>query len=207
MPNYNLWQSEVRVRITGAVVIAVIATIVIAVFVNYPARRPEIQFAAFVFGASAAIYSAYHAGLNVRINLYRDRQKRSYEILDSFNRVDSVTVRITVDEAMDKAETPSLVYKTIRSDPQKDAGVRHLLGVFEDLAIAVRSGYADEGVLYWSLNQLAVRYFDVFKPYIDEVRRDRRNQTLFIEFERLAAAWRTSRSLVTRRSMTNDDGT
>lgn len=196
LSNYNTWRPELTLRITVAALIAVFGIAFIVAFVLSD-RRAEITFAAAVVAASAGIYSAYHAGMTLRVNLYRDRQKRSYEILDSFNRVDSVSVRVIVDSDMSGVDSPQTAYRTIVEDPQKHASIRHLLGLFEDLAIAIRTGYADEPVLFWSLQFAAVHYYDGLKRYIDGIRSARHNNNFYTEFEKLVGAWRTGKSLVT----------
>lgn len=200
MDNYNFWRPGVNIRLTIAAVVAGVAALFIIAYVLSPARRAEIQFAAFAVGAAAAIFSAYHAGITLRLNLYRDRQKRAYEILDTFNRVDSVETRVIMDEVI-ASDAPATAYKTILADPQKHQSVRLILGVFEDLAIAVRTGYADEYVLFSSLQFAAAHYFDGLKPFIDGVRKEKNNKKFFIELERLVGAWRLGKSLVTSRPL------
>jgi len=50
--------------------------------------KEDIKFAAAVIGGAAAIYTAYHAWATLRSNIKRDKQRRSFEIIDSFNELD-----------------------------------------------------------------------------------------------------------------------
>lgn len=202
--NYNEWRPEVTLRITAAAVIGLAALVLVAVFIVFREYREEVRFVANVLSWSGGIYAAYHAGISLRLNLYRDRQKRAYEILDSFNKVDSASVRSMIDSALAGSAQPTLAYQAMKSDKDKDGAIRYVLGILEDMSIAIRTGYADENILFASLCGTTLRYYDAFKTYIDELRRDRNNPKIYIELERLAGAWRTNRSLANNRAVLSD---
>jgi hypothetical protein len=187
---------EVIVRLTWGVVIPVAALAFIVAFHFLNDMRGEIKFAAAVVGGAAAIFSAYYAGIALYINLYRERQKRAYEIIYSFNNPDSVRARVAIDNELKKTSSDAIDFNAIVVDEEKHASVRHLLGVLEDLAIGVKSGYADEAVLFCALNYLVVKYYDALKMFIDAVRTTRNNKLLYTDLEGLAANWKKDQSYI-----------
>jgi hypothetical protein len=197
MSNLNYWKPEITVRVTTAALIALSALCFIVVFIRFPKKREEVKFIAAVCAAGAAIYSAYYSGTTLRLNIHRDKQKRAYEILDSFNKVDLVGVRILIDQDLATADTTILAYKAITTDPQKHSNVRYLLGVLEDLAIGVRTGYVDEQVLWRSLEFTVQYYYDGLRLYIDGLRTARGNMMFYNELESIVSCWREGKSILT----------
>jgi hypothetical protein len=201
MHNYNDWEPTVNLRIGVAVLVIAWAALLIGAFISMPDRRAETTFTAAVTAAGAALYSAYHVGVALRINLYRDKQKRAYEVLDQLNRVDSISVRLIVEAVMRDKLDSDTAYRVIVGDKQKEESVRMLLGMFEDMAYAIRTGYAHEDVLFAALQVVAAFYYDGLKAYIDGLREARNNDDFYSDFEQLAGAWRQHKSYRTGKSM------
>ena len=166
----NFWKPEVTVRITVAVIIVLLAAGFIVAYLVFddPSSRDKIVFIASVVGGAAAVYSAYYAGASLRLNLYRDKQGRAFEVLDSLNRSDTVSAAATIDRAIE-AKSGTLTYELVTSDMTLYPAVKILLGIYEDLAIAASIGYADEGILYQSVHTTTVYYYDALKQYMDGV--------------------------------------
>lgn len=190
----NFWKPEVTVRITVAVIIVLLAAGFIAAYLVFddPSSRDKIVFIASVIGGAAAVYSAYYAGASLRLNLYRDKQGRAFEVLDSLNRSDTVSAAATIDRAIE-AKPGTLTYELITSDLTLYPAVKILLGIYEDLAIAASIGYADEGILYQSVHTTTVYYYDALKQYMDGVRKVKGSKEYYCELEKLVGRWRINK--------------
>jgi LPS O-antigen subunit length determinant protein (WzzB/FepE family) len=88
---------EIRLRLTVAAALGVMALASILAFLTAPSWRAEITFTAAAIAGAAGIYSAYYAGLALRINLHRERQKHSFDLLDRFNGADFIKARVLID--------------------------------------------------------------------------------------------------------------
>ena len=90
-----------------------------------------------------------------------------------------------------------LTYRSIEANLDSRLRVTMLLGVLEDLSIAMRLGYADERTTYQSLGSLVPTVFYGLAGYIDGLRSRNRDKTIYVEIERFAEAWREGKSAIT----------
>ena len=99
----------------------------------------------------------------------------------------------------------------LSKDKSLNVAIAKVLGSFEDMALAIRLGLADEELLYYSMNLPLTRLVDTLDGYINLLRRGYDTSapnapfdaarphvdTIFIEVTELAAAWKKKRSIVT----------
>lgn len=71
--------------------------------------------------------------------------------------------------------------------------VAHHLNDLEVLAGIVHSGMVDTDMIYSIHNSRVIRLYRIFQQFIEELRRQRNDEDLFIEFEKLALAWELKR--------------
>ena len=187
---------EINIQITIAVLLAVLSVAAILGFISWPSIRDELVFAAAITGGAAAIYSAYYIGATLRLSIIKEKQKMSYAILDHFNRVDINIIRSTIDSLSSQQLSQKDVYERIVADHELHSSVRLLLGLIEDMSIAIRKDVVDEEILYISLSFVVPWTFSHLSSYIKEFRERYRVPSIYIETQRLAEAWNTGRSLI-----------
>lgn len=135
-----------------------------------------------IVAGAAAIYSAYYVGAALRLNLDRERQKASFDILSLLNRPEFVTVRKFIDTQVEGHQTISAqdLYQKVRSESELDQAVTMVLGILEDASIAVQTEYVDENALHASLLDIVHRYFHSLRGYIEQFREAKGATPLFL---------------------------
>jgi len=90
-------------------------------------------FSAGIIGGAAAIYSAYFAAQTLKINLQRDKYKRSLELTKQLNGIELTKVRTLVIDDLSNPDIPkSQIHNKVISDKDVHDAVRIVLNHFED---------------------------------------------------------------------------
>jgi hypothetical protein len=191
--------------------------------------------AAVAIAAWGGIYARDWAQANAdrdrarfRVLTDRDRKAQAFHILENLDRDDNVSLRIAIREAFHDVHTDLEETKQRLGIDQKEPAdegpraewerkrrlryaVARVLGTFEDLALSIRCGFADESVLYYSLNRPVVELYDMFELYIKQHARKSNTPhaaTTYAELEALATCWKNRRPLVPElEAHRNSDGT
>lgn len=190
---------------------SIVAGLVIAIVVltyGYITGGSQCQKAiTFFVGAVAAgstFLAAYFAGkaMNRSIRATEDNAKAekmrlSYQILQTIsNSVSSETKELLMKEIED--DTPKDTGKTdqyhrIKENTELNQAVIHVLGAFEDMAIAIKRGIADEEFLKDSMIVMIDIYFRAFRGYIFGLREEHKKENLYNELEDLHNKWNKTR--------------
>ncbi|HEX8636132.1 MAG TPA: DUF4760 domain-containing protein [Pyrinomonadaceae bacterium] len=187
---------SVRVKLTVFIILAIVSVLVVVIHILAPAYRGEIEFATAVAGGAAVVYAGYYTAISLRISIDQNKKNNAFKLLSELNDVDLVKIRTLVEKEIPAENlTRKQMHDKILNDQILLAGVTNILGIFEDLAIAIQHDQVDEEVLHASLVFLIPWTFDKLKPYIDEERREA--QVLYCEMEKLRDAWRAQRYLRT----------
>jgi len=162
-----------------------------------PAYREQIKFAAALFGAAAAIYSAYYVGAALRLQVSRNRQKASFEIIGLLNRPEFVEVRNFLEHGVEGHEKLSAedLFSKIDKDEKLDNAVTVVAGILEDMSIAIQVDYVEEDILYTSLVSIVHRNWSGLRGWLEQLRQKRCDPVIGIELQKLAASWESGRRL------------
>jgi len=184
-----------------AAVVILLAIGLVAAFATWHAARSELIYGAAVLGGSTGLYSAYYAAAAIRLQIYRDQQARAFEFINQYNE-DARTRARVYSETLNPLDelSPKEVEERIAADPELREGVRGILNSFEEMAIAVRTGYADEPVAFFFFVSVLPFAMRRLGAYISTARTEEDNLT-WVEAERLAAAWRAGISVIDRRAL------
>jgi hypothetical protein len=82
--------------------------------------------------------------------------------------------------------------QTLGADGEEAAA--SLMSLFEDLALAVRSGYVNESTTFRSLGPVTVEYIQGLRPYIFHIQQDRGNKVYFEDALLLLKHWKSGDS-------------
>ncbi|GAB1487967.1 hypothetical protein MASR2M8_04100 [Opitutaceae bacterium] len=141
----------------------------------------RIDFSVKTAFGSAALMSLLVAYQTLRLNIYKDQVKGTFEFLSRFDRAEEKKARNDLDALFSRAgslreylfddvpEPRMRAFNEVITAEEKEAA-RTVMAFFEDVALAVRTGYASEAVMYRSLGPVAILYVNALRPYIEHVR-------------------------------------
>lgn len=170
--------------------------------------------AILIFAACVTAYAAIYATLFSRwrvrstaVELRAERLRRTFDLLRHLDQDDRVNMRIQIRLAFSAVETVDSKEK-LKISPEdlvaveaalmeNDAALRHAvgktLGSFEDLSLAIKLGYADEGLVHRSLAGVVCRHFEWLHHWV--IKQQAEDPTIYREFIELATAWRNKKSV------------
>lgn len=170
--------------------------VIILLHIFIPSIRSELAFGAAIFAGSVAIYGAYYARATLLSRLEADRLKRTFEILDRLNSPDLAGARRSLNAKIDHRNlAPAELFKQVTGDLALYTEVTLLLGLYEDMAIAIQAGYADEDVLFKGLAWPVHWAWESLGGFTHELRKARDRPTIYLQFQELAAAWEAKTAL------------
>jgi len=143
----------------------------------------------------------------------REQVKVAFEIAARFDTVEMIKARTHIKQKLDSFIDAEVDGQKDENDPQYQekfygiivdktniedyAIVRKMLGMAEDVSLAIQYHYADEEILNLSLRQIICQTYTQFMPYIKQGRKNTSVKELHIELEKLYEAWSKGKSLVT----------
>jgi len=161
--------SSFTVKLTIAVILTVLALAAILLHIFIPSWNREIEFAAVVIGGAAAVYAAYYTAISLRLSVTLTRDRNTFDLLKELNRIDVTRIRLEIKHKLSAENlTAKDVHEKILADSELLGAVNTLLGLFEDMSLAVQYDHVNEEILYYSLLFLVPWTFDTLKPFINE---------------------------------------
>ncbi len=119
-----------------------------------------------------------------------ERRREAFALVARWNSPELFYARQVCQEALEAFRTGQQKgIDQYLADPKKAQNARHVLNLLEEIAIAKRTGHADEEVLSRSFAGLTIRLFKAFEEWIDEHRNTIGRQKIWSEFEALYREW------------------
>jgi len=188
--------ANVSIRITIAAFLAVLGISVCLLYLFLPQYQTEIVFITAVFGGLAAIYSAFYAGVSIRSNIRGELIRNSFQLIHYFHQIDLIRARVHCEKEFEFDHiSPVQFCDKIASDQDLHLVIKELLSIFSDVSCAIQQEFADEQTLYMSLDTTLLSTFEICRPYIEEVRKQRKNPSIYVQFEKLAKSWMAGKYL------------
>jgi len=191
-----------HLRIKLAVLLSVTSVILIGCYFAFGLLRDQLTFAAAVIGGAAAVYTGYYTAATIRENISesranasRTRMAASFDFLRQANQLgySKIRTKLLTDVQFDKLGAEEIHQKII-SDKELLEVVTNTLGCFEDMAIAIKAGFVDERILYYSINGTVCSMQKNLAHYI-KVEKDNHGPHFYEEYETLVNSWRNHKSL------------
>lgn len=165
----------------------------------------EIDFSVKAAFGSAALMSLLVAYQTLRLNIYKDQVKGAFEFLSRFDRPEEKKARNDLDALFSRVgalceyladEIPNdRVQGFIESISEEEKEVaRTVMAFFEDVALAVRTGYASEAVMYRSLGPVSILYVNALRPYVEYIRKRDLDPLYFEDSMIMLRHWRRALS-------------
>jgi hypothetical protein len=140
-----------------------------------------IQTGAFFLSAVGAIAVIYYNGKQARLRALIDlivHQKTDNELVEATRRVN----------ALHKSGVPWTSHLDKNCSERKD--ILLILNNLEFIAVGVRLGSFDENTYKQMQCTNVLRIWEASKGFIEEIRSERKKDTLFQDFEKLALRWK-----------------
>lgn len=193
-----LGKIQITINVTIALLVIVTGGALVTFYILYPAQKDLLVFCAAVLAGMSAIYSAFHVGQSLRMQVTRDRMHRSFELTHQFTDIDFTKIRHFIDSNVKyKQMAPEDISKKITEDENLQHAVKAALNWFEGVSIAIQKGYVEEDTLYLSLAFVIPDCFKSLQPFVRQERRICDDRLLFIELEKLVNAWTSQTYLST----------
>lgn len=165
-----------------------------------PEMREQLLFLSAFSGSIPVAFASYHAARSFQVSVERDKLHKSFEILCNMNARDVSDTRYRIERKVKEFNGDlDLLCKKINEDVGLYDDVNHVLGMFEDMTIAIRKGYTDESMLHKSLASVVRNLHRDLLPYIVKLRIDEGDSLYYTEFEDLERCWSRNQSIVDER--------
>jgi len=192
------WEKSVTVRVSS---VAVIVLIGLALTLGYSQiregdnYRKVFEFAAAIVLGGSGVYSAYLAAIALRAGVLLERQRNAYHILEILNEADLIAAKNMLDSLLTEAVAEKDVYPLIAGNKEHLDRTRRLLGAYEDMAIAVHTGYADGETILRSSGSSVIAYHGRLRGFIRELRKSKEQfQNYYTDLDALVAEWQLKRT-------------
>lgn len=150
-----------------------------------------VEFAGLLAGALAAIVQLQNAAVDTRKNLRRAQAEVSFRLIDKWSER-KVATAVAVTERLVKLASktsPEQMRQHFVTDQRSSQAFQDVLDLLEGFGLAVRKGYADDGILcgyYWAVVE---RYYGTFKEFIKQQRGRIKQPGAYENFEWLYNNW------------------
>lgn len=160
-------------------------------------HRDHIKFTAALLGGAAVIYSAYYVGAALRLQIARDKQRASFEILSMLNMPEFVDVRNFIAKEVEGHQqiSPVDLFSKIDQDRNLDNAVTIVVGTLEDVSIAIQCDYVDEDILYASLITIVRNNWAGLRVWVEQIRLKLDSPFIGIELQKLVTSWDSGKRL------------
>ncbi len=191
--DFNL-KVERKFTVRIGVVAIIFVGVIVSVYFFLPAHKELATFIAIAVGAAAAIVSAFYIAQSVYANVDSEQMTRTMSLTSEWNTTsffDSKKAVIgLIKPIADKPreERLRIIQERIKDDDMLELNITNVLNYLEDLAVLVDKGFVNEGVIRELYQTNVLRYYDVFEPWIADLR-NRRGSRLYIGLESLCRKW------------------
>ncbi|MBT9168451.1 MAG: hypothetical protein DDT19_01796 [Syntrophomonadaceae bacterium] len=203
--NVGIYEVKINIFITVFLIAASVALILSFIyFKDDKDAQAAIAFSVSIIVGIAVIYTAFYIGQSMKINLRRDMLKQSIEVINRVEGMEISKVRSFIRDELSSgkiSQTPEEVYKMITADKDLCDAVITVLGYFEDISILIQKGYVEEELLYMSFCPTVPFYYKALEPYINKVREQRNDPSIYIEFTKLSTSWSSKKYLYSNKKV------
>jgi len=194
----------------------ILCTVVVVIFAYWRYSSDvgiagKIDFAAKSAFSCAAVASLFVGYQTLRLNIHQKQIDAAFLLLARYDKEDERKARRKVEaliaktgrlrEYQDDAVPPLRIEgfsQAIQSDENLEEAINTILGYFEDVSLALKSGYASEAILYRSIHPTAIKLVTALRPYVHHYRRREGTDVYYEDAVDLATRWRKGLSVRSR---------
>lgn len=190
---------EIRFPVGISAVLFALVCLGGVIFWFYPHLRDELTFFGAAFGMSAGVVAAYYIGKTLEITvsqrnegLTSDKVNKAFSFIQRWNGApfqDRQGWRELQERV--KGKQPSEIASIIEGEYKERAIVVDVFNFFEEMALAMNEGLADEATLRRFFRDMVERYYTQFGDWVNKMRTDgnRPRPRVYIEFEAVVKRW------------------
>lgn len=190
---------KLEVPVTASILLFIAIVLLTFLYIKEATWRPGIKFFGASAGIAAGVLSAFYVGRGLKITIeQRDRLladdaiSRAFVFVQRWNDPNFASLRSDWRELLDEIEgkTGTEICSTLKGNHKKRTTVADVLNFFEEMSYAAKSGVANEETLRLLLPSVVERYFSAIWPWVERLRTDRHQPTLYEHFEWLRNKWK-----------------
>jgi hypothetical protein len=188
----------VKFPVLSSVILTIAALLLTLVFHYHKEWRESMNFGIAAGALAAGALGAYYVGRALAQTIQQrsefvTEQKiaRAFEFHRRWNDPTLAQIKANFRELIEsgKAHIPDHVEELIEADKAKRTAVVEVLNFFEELAIAVHTGVADNDTLARGFRAPLNTYHATLQPWIKQHRSSKKRPTMWIELDRLVERW------------------
>ena len=191
----DLFSANVTVTVGGLLALAVAGLTFLHWYL--PDYRGTIVFFSIAVTAAAGLAGSFYIANTLRLQLDQSREnsrRRPLEValilLARWNDPDIFDSRSSCNAVLEKyKEKGNEGVVELLENAQTAQQVRHILNFFEEIAMLVKGGYADEELVAGAFSGLVTRTYSALAGWIIEHRRTSGRDRVWIEFQWLNDRW------------------
>lgn len=202
--SFGKW--SIKFTFTLGLGLSMVGACLILFFVFFDEHRGTLIFATSVIGGLGALYSAIYIGQTLRRNIQTERITKTFDIMWRFEKPEIVEVyRFVMDYLVTQKVLPDDIYTKISENVKLYTGARTILNQFEVISLAIQQKHFDETISYKMFGMMVPFFYDHLMPFINGLReflqKDQNSDKIYVEFVKLALAWKAGKHLATQRPL------
>jgi hypothetical protein len=183
-----------RARLTIATLLGLVAGCLIVAFAVAPSARKALTFTAAVIAGATGIYSTYYAAANIRGQIELSRKRTALRFIEAWPSEERSKERQALRRINAKELSAHDLVHQMGEDEDLERAARTHLNFIQAMAVAIRSGTADEALLYDYFHLIVEDTMELVKAYISYQREEYRHAEIWIHAEELGTSWHASPS-------------
>ena len=195
--NGNRGRLTIHVTIGYLVIYALVIASIAAALAYFYARsnddmRKVITYGSSLFGAMVAMLTLIYTSQTIRQDNDERKNAAAAKFIERWNTPSLTPIKLqwwTLNHELDQL-TPEGRSTMLATDLPKRMTATEVLNFFEEMAVAVNTMSADEEFLKRFSRTIVLAYWSRYSYWITEHRKRDGNSRVFVEFQKLAEAWK-----------------
>lgn len=178
--------------VTKLLILVGMAIILTILFYEYGQLRTTIVFGASALGVAGAIYSALLASENLQGVIKHRQLDFSFGYMVRWNDPAFSKLKHRWREILEviRGRSPEDIEKLLNENKEDRTTAVDVLNFFEEMAIAIKFGTADELILREAFHGIIIDYYSTAEPWIERHRAAKARPRFLCELEELRDKWK-----------------
>jgi len=186
---------KIKIRVTVTLVIVVLGLTVLHWWA--PALQSTIEFFVLSVTGAAGIFSVVYLAHTLLETIDQHKVSLAHRLIDRWNSPEYYNARSALHNVTEhhlKCQNDSEAVKALLENGDDTSkgmamNIRHILNIFEEIAVAIEGGYALESILIELYKAPLIRTFEALMPWIGFHRTRAKCPTLWEHGEKLYIKW------------------
>lgn len=185
-----------NIRITITIALLALVVVLTALHFYLPAHRVTIEFFALSLTAASAIGSLFYLARTLQGHLEQRPKDRAWKLVDRWNSPNFFYCRKSLHEVLEiyrlngNSQAKATEFLDHATHQENATNTRNVLNVFEEMAVAVNMGEADEQLLLDTFKSPIIQTFVALEHWITLHRERAGRDTLWEHGQGLYKRWK-----------------